>query len=39
MWTLRDKFQWNYDKNSYIFIQEIAFESVVCETAAILSRP
>ena len=25
--------------NSYIFIQEKAFEYVVCEMAAILSRP
>ena len=27
------------NRNSNIFIQENAFESVVCETAAILSRP
>ena len=27
------------NRNSYIFIQEDAFENVVCETAAILSRP
>ena len=26
-------------RNSNIFIQENAFESVVCETAVILSRP
>ena len=31
---------WNLRKqNPYIFIQEIAFENVVCEMAAILSRP
>ena len=38
-WTLRNKFQWNLNRNSNIFIQENAFESVVCEMAAILSRP
>ena len=30
---------WNLKQNSYIFIQENAFENVVCEMAAILSRP
>ena len=34
-----NKLQWNLDWNSNILIQENAFESVVCETAAILSRP
>ena len=34
-----NKLQWNLNRNSNIFIQENAFESVVCETAAILSRP
>ena len=38
-WTLRNKLQWNINRNSDIFIQENVFESVVCETAAILSRP
>ena len=38
-WTLGTKLQWNLDRNPNIFIQENAFESVVCETAAILSRP
>ena len=38
-WTLRNKLQWNLNRNSNIFIQENAFGSVVCETAAILSRP
>ena len=37
--TLRNKLQWNLNLNSNIFIQEIAFESVVWEMAAILSRP
>ena len=38
-WTLRNKLQWNLNQNSNILIQENALESVVCETAAILSRP
>ena len=38
-WTLRNKLLWNLNRYSNIFIQENAFESVVCETAAILSRP
>ena len=33
------KFQWNFNRNSNIFIQENAFENVVCEMASILSRP
>ena len=32
-------FQWNYKRNSYIFIQENAFENVAWRIAAILSRP
>ena len=38
-WTFRNKLQWNFHRNSYIFIQESALENVVCETAPILSRP
>ena len=38
-WTLRKKLQRNVNRNSYIFIQENAFEGVVCEMASILSRP
>ena len=38
-WALRNKLQWSLDRNYYIFIQEIAFENVVWEMAAILSRP
>ena len=34
-----NKFQWNFNRNSNIFIQENVFESVVCEMAAMLSRP
>ena len=38
-WTLRNKLQWKFNRNSDIFIHENAIESVVCEMAAILSRP
>ena len=34
-----NKLQWNHNRNSYIFIQENAFENVVRKLAAILSRP
>ena len=33
----RNKLQWN--RNSYIFIQETSFENVVCEMATIVFRP
>ena len=35
----RKNFQWNIKWNSNIFIQETAFENVICKTAVILSRP
>ena len=38
-WTLRNKLQWNFNRNSNIFIQENALENVVCEMASILSLP
>ena len=38
-WTYRNKLWWNFNRNSYIFIQENAFETGVWEMAAILSRP
>ena len=38
-WTLVSKRQWKINDNSNIFIQENAFENVICEMAAILSRP
>ena len=38
-WTLRNKLQWNFNRNSYIFIQENPFENIVWKMAAILSRP
>ena len=37
--TLGNKFQWNFNRNSNIFIQENAIKNVVCEMAFILSRP
>ena len=36
--TPGNKFQWNLNRNSIIFIQRNVFENVVCEMAAILSR-
>ena len=30
-WTLGNKFQWNLNRNSYIFIQENAIEYIVCQ--------
>ena len=38
-WTLRNKLQWKFNRNSNIFIHENAIESVVCEMASILSQP
>ena len=38
-WTLRNKLQWKFNRNSKIFIHENAIENVVCEMAAILSQP
>ena len=35
--TLRNTLQWNYNKNTNIFIQENASEYIACEMAAILS--
>ena len=37
--NLMNNFQWNLKWNLYIFIQENAFENVVCKMAAVLSRP
>ena len=36
---LRNKLQWNLNRNSYIFIQENVFENVVWKMATILSQP
>ena len=38
-WTLTNKIMWNLNQNSYILVQENAFQNVVSEMAAILSRP
>ena len=38
-WILGKTFQWNFNWNHNIFIQENVFEIVVCETAAILPQP
>ena len=38
-WTLRNKFQRNFNRYSYIFIQENAFENVVWKMVAILAPP
>ena len=38
-WTLRNKLQWNFNRNYNISIQENAFDNVVRKLAAILSRP
>ena len=35
---LRNKFQWNFNRSSHIFIQENGVENVVYEMASILSR-
>ena len=37
--TTGNNIQWNSNGNQYIFIQENAFENVVCKMAAISSRP
>ena len=36
---LGTKIQWNFNRNSWIFIQEKAFENGICDTAAISSQP
>ena len=36
---IENKLQWNWNRNSNIFIQEFAFENVVCKMTSILSRP
>ena len=38
-WTLWNKLQWNFSQNTKLFILENASENVICEKAAILSRP
>ena len=36
--TLRNKFQWNFNQNTKLFIHEKASENIVCKMTAILSR-
>ena len=38
-WTLGNKLQWNFNRNSNIFIEENTLENVVCEMLFISSRP
>ena len=38
-WTIRNKLQWKFNRNSNIFIHKNAIESVVWEMSAILSQP
>ena len=38
-WAIGNKLQWNFDRNLYIVVQESAFENVVWNISAILSRP
>ena len=35
-WTLKNKLHWNSNQNTTLFVEENAFENVVCEMAAIL---
>ena len=37
-WTLRNKLQWNLNRNTKLFTHKNASENDVCEMAAILSR-
>ena len=37
-WYPRNEFQWDFSRKSYIFIEEISFQNVVCKMAALLSR-
>ena len=37
-WTPRDKFQWQFNRNTYFFFIKNVIENVVCKMAAILSR-
>ena len=37
-WELGNKFQWNINRNSCVFIQENAFENIVWKLAGIMSR-
>ena len=36
-WTLRNKLQWNFNRNSYFFVQDNAFQNTVYKMTIILS--
>ena len=38
-WTIRNKLQWNSNRNLNIFIQENALENGICEMVSIMSWP
>ena len=38
-WAFRNKLQWNFNCNSYIFIHEKAFENVIWKMTSFVSRP
>ena len=38
-WAPSNRLQWNFNRNSYIFISENQFENVVCKMATILAWP
>ena len=38
-WALANIFQWKFNQNTTLFIEENAHENVVCEMASILPRP
>ena len=38
-WTIRNKLQENFHRNSHYFIEQNALESVICKMEAILSQP
>ena len=38
-WTLRNKFQWNFNQNLNIFNNENSFKNDVCKMVGILYRP
>ena len=37
-WDLGNKFPWKFKQNAKLFFHENAFENIICEMAAILSR-
>ena len=38
-WTLKNIIQWNFNKNTMIFVQENEMENILCKILAILSWP